>query len=163
MRQVPYDGRAADIWSLGVVLYTLTVGRLPWKTDNIKKFMTEIEETTVEVPDYLEVALREMIDQMLKKDPAERPTAEQLLKMRWLDYTAVVQQKPRLPVLMRAATDLCRRPPAATKWKKVIDAREREAGGERAGMVKLSYLVRRVPPAGQVRGPSAHGHPPRLP
>lgn len=34
LQQIPYSGPAADVWSAGILLYALLVGRLPFESEN---------------------------------------------------------------------------------------------------------------------------------
>lgn len=42
LRKTQYDGQKSDIWSLGVVLFFLVTGKIPWKTNNISQMTKQI-------------------------------------------------------------------------------------------------------------------------
>ena len=38
----PYDGRTSDLWSIGVVLYALVCGQLPYQEGDMKRLLMQI-------------------------------------------------------------------------------------------------------------------------
>jgi serine/threonine protein kinase len=95
LAQIEYDGKAADIWSLGIVLYAMVVGELPWRAGDINEIFTEIQEEDVQIPSHLDEAVQELLRKMLSRNPADRPPADQILRHPWLAQTVVY----RLPLL----------------------------------------------------------------
>ena len=72
------SGKAADIWSMGVSLYCLRYGRIPFERDGIlgmyEAIKTEIPKLPVdENPDFLDV-----MGSLLEKDPEKRITMAEL-------------------------------------------------------------------------------------
>jgi tRNA A-37 threonylcarbamoyl transferase component Bud32 len=67
---------AADIWSLGCILYELAVGTSPFKEEGITLFALFQKITAGAFPpisDALSPQLRALVDRMLQQDPAARP------------------------------------------------------------------------------------------
>jgi serine/threonine protein kinase len=73
----PY-GSAVDLWSLGVVLYAMVCGRLPWYCENIGSIQQQILNNQVTSPFHLSDDCRNVIERLLCKDPRERITLDEL-------------------------------------------------------------------------------------
>jgi carbon catabolite-derepressing protein kinase len=79
-----YDGRKADIWSLGICLYAMCVGQIPWDTDCRPRLYTQIVETDVVPPGYLSCQLRKLLSAMLDRNPETRITIDEVIESSWL-------------------------------------------------------------------------------
>jgi serine/threonine protein kinase len=78
-----YDGKAADIWSLGIVLYAMVTGMLPWSSDNQIELFKQIQESPVEIPAHFSPLLQDLLSRMLEKNPAQRATISDVLNSQW--------------------------------------------------------------------------------
>jgi BR serine/threonine kinase len=74
----PYDGRIADIWSCGVILFALLAGRLPFHDDNISTLFGKIKGGHYEMPAEFPQQIEELINRMLTVDPTSRITISEL-------------------------------------------------------------------------------------
>lgn len=79
-----YAGRAADVWSLGVSLYTMLVGRYPFQDTQPAVLFAKIRRGTYSLPDWLSPRARCLVGCMLRKSPCERLRASELLMHPWL-------------------------------------------------------------------------------
>ena len=80
----PYDGTKADIWSLGVTIYFLTVGHMPFEDESEARLFKKISKSPISYPATILPELKVIIEQMLAKDPSQRKSAAELLENPWL-------------------------------------------------------------------------------
>ncbi|CAG0893684.1 unnamed protein product [Darwinula stevensoni] len=79
-----YLGAEADVWSLGVLLYALLCGFLPFDDDHIPSLYQKIQIGMYEKPNWLSPGAVALIDSMLQTTPIRRITVRQLLHHPWL-------------------------------------------------------------------------------
>ena len=79
-----YDGHAADMWSLGVCLYGMLCGTLPFKGFNLTTLHKNILSGHYVLPTDITWAARDLLSRLLCKDPGTRLSAAALLRHSWL-------------------------------------------------------------------------------
>ena len=83
--QREYDGKKADVWSLGVILFGMVTGEHPWRTENTSAMLSQIVHANYTFPDYLSSNVKELISMMMTLNPEERPTLAEVLKHPWFE------------------------------------------------------------------------------
>jgi serine/threonine protein kinase len=80
----PYHGESIDIWSCGVILLTLLLGRPVWSIADVGRdeMFREFYEKGLERFGF-EKKLDELLRSMLKLDPIERLSAREILEHEW--------------------------------------------------------------------------------
>ena len=81
VRGIPYDGRGADIWSCGVVLYAILSGRLPFNDPAIRNLLAKVKAGQYQMPQLPE-PLQDLISRMLIVDPSQRITIGEIKEHR---------------------------------------------------------------------------------
>ncbi|XP_053321791.1 maternal embryonic leucine zipper kinase [Spea bombifrons] len=79
-----YIGSEADIWSMGVLMYALMCGYLPFDDDNVMALYKKIMRGKYEIPKWLSPGSVLLLSQMLQVDPKRRITVRHLLTHPWL-------------------------------------------------------------------------------
>ncbi|XP_054594366.2 SNF-related serine/threonine-protein kinase [Nothobranchius furzeri] len=79
-----YDAPAVDIWSLGVILFMLVCGQPPFQEANDSETLTMIMDCKYTVPAHVSRACKDLIDQMLQRDPKRRASLEEIENHTWL-------------------------------------------------------------------------------
>jgi serine/threonine protein kinase len=80
----PYDGKRADIWSLGVVLFCMAVGSLPWSGEEKSGIASQILERRMPNPTGMPAVIEELVLKMMAIEPSERPTIEEVAECEWI-------------------------------------------------------------------------------
>ncbi|GAA5877695.1 hypothetical protein JCM3774_006644 [Rhodotorula dairenensis] len=74
-----------DIWSIGVILYTLLIGRPPFQTKDVKAIYKKIRDNSYTFPEDHTLSLEavDLISWILRPTPADRPTLSEILAHPW--------------------------------------------------------------------------------
>ncbi|ORY04221.1 Pkinase-domain-containing protein [Basidiobolus meristosporus CBS 931.73] len=88
-----YTGPEIDIWSMGIVLYVLVCGRVPFEGANMPTLHAKIKKAHVEYPDWLSCECKSLLSRILVADPSERATMDEIIQHPWMniDYESPVE------------------------------------------------------------------------
>ena len=92
-----------DIWSLGVIIYTLIIGKPPFETRDVKTTYKRIKMNAYTFPEnaIISEAAKNLIGQILVLDPGKRPTLDQILTHDFFN------QGTSIPKLLPTSTLAC--------------------------------------------------------
>jgi len=81
IRGLPYDF-SSDVWGLGCLLYEMTALKVPFYSPKLNYYTLGKKITTCDyepLPDSVSPAIRDTVGLLLRSEPQDRPTAQQLL------------------------------------------------------------------------------------
>ena len=114
-----YAGEKVDVWSLGIILYALLVGELPFDDDDEMVTKMKILKEEPKYPDTFPPQAKELCQALLSKRPILRPTLAEVLQNPWLSEFAPRQQE---------TLKLQQPAPFSTELEKEVLQRMRAAG-----------------------------------
>ncbi|ORZ04929.1 kinase-like domain-containing protein [Absidia repens] len=84
-----YDGTRTDIWSLGVILFALLSGHLPFDDENMSRLLGKIKTGHYRpLPNSLSMEAKHLVKKMLVVDARRRITMNEILHHPWLTSTS---------------------------------------------------------------------------
>ncbi|KAJ3700815.1 hypothetical protein LUZ61_004520 [Rhynchospora tenuis] len=81
---VTYHGKGADTWAVGVTLYCMVLGRYPFLGDGLHDTYDKIVNNPLIVPDHINPLLKDLLEQLLCKDPNQRITLQGVAEHPWV-------------------------------------------------------------------------------
>ncbi|XP_063045251.1 serine/threonine-protein kinase BRSK2-like [Engraulis encrasicolus] len=105
IRGEKYDGRKADVWSCGVILFALLVGALPFDDDNLRNLLEKVKLGVFHMPHFIPPDCQNLLKGMIEVDANKRLTLDQIQKHAW--YLAGKNEpEPQTPVQRKVAMRL---------------------------------------------------------
>ncbi|KAI1310233.1 NUAK SNF1-like kinase 2 [Mortierella claussenii] len=102
----PYIGPETDVWSLGVILYVLICGRLPFDASDLPALFAQIKRGSYQKPREGSIDVCSLIHRMLTVDPKRRATLADVLRSRWMRADGIESMVAPLPALSTAPSTI---------------------------------------------------------
>ncbi|KAI5620783.1 serine/threonine-protein kinase SIK2 [Silurus asotus] len=87
-----YEGPQLDIWSLGVVLYVLVCGALPFDGPSLPVLRQRVLEGRFRIPYFMTEDCEHLIRRMLVLDPSKRLSVAQIKEHKWMVLEVPIQR-----------------------------------------------------------------------
>jgi len=103
-----------DIWSVGVIIYTMLVGKPPFETPDVKQTYNRIRMCSYSFPEHVPLSepAKNLITKILNLDPSRRPTLDEMMNHPFLNHGGSI------PKVLPVSTIAC--PPSASYIKQFL-------------------------------------------
>uniref|UniRef100_A0A8C7WFE4 Serine/threonine-protein kinase PLK4 n=1 Tax=Oncorhynchus mykiss TaxID=8022 RepID=A0A8C7WFE4_ONCMY len=86
-------GLESDVWSLGCMFYAFLMGRPPFDTDTVKHTLNKVVLGEYDMPSHVSQEAQDLIHQLLRKDPAQRPSLSAVLDHPFMTQSLLARTK----------------------------------------------------------------------
>jgi len=80
----PHYPQIADIWSVGVCIYTILCGKLPFNAEHFADLCNLLRHSEPKYPAHIPDHVVNLLKGFLNKDPSKRISLEEALKVKWM-------------------------------------------------------------------------------
>uniref|UniRef100_A0A336LTM6 CSON000143 protein n=2 Tax=Culicoides sonorensis TaxID=179676 RepID=A0A336LTM6_CULSO len=87
-----YIGGPVDIWALGVLLYFMVVGNMPFRAPTVPALRSAVLKGDFMLPPQLTLPCNRLIQRILVHTPSRRPNVDQLLESQWLTSPNLIKE-----------------------------------------------------------------------
>jgi serine/threonine protein kinase len=98
LQEKGYNGKIADVWSCGIILYVMLAGYLPFEDDTMNGLFSKIESGVFHFPSHFSPDIKNLISNMLIVDPLKRMTIDDIMATPWFKKGFILQQFEPKPV-----------------------------------------------------------------
>jgi len=81
-----FVGQLADIWAIGATMFMLRFGHPPFVAKNIVNLSNKIQNDPLVFPVEIDAELRDLLENMLVKDPKKRLSLQQIIMHPWMRH-----------------------------------------------------------------------------
>ncbi|KAJ9589453.1 hypothetical protein L9F63_017356, partial [Diploptera punctata] len=99
IRGEKYDGRKADVWSCGVILYALLVGALPFDDDNLRQLLEKVKRGVFHIPHFVPPDCQNLLRGMIEVNPEKRLTLADINRHPWVTAGGKGELELELPMM----------------------------------------------------------------
>ena len=75
----------ADLWSVGVIMYEMLVGKVPYSASTHIELLNKIENKELVIPEFLSNNCKDLLKKLLDKNPDKRITWDDFFSHVWFD------------------------------------------------------------------------------
>ncbi|KAG1676687.1 Serine/threonine-protein kinase BRSK2 [Nymphon striatum] len=101
-----YDGRRADVWSCGVILYALLVGALPFDDDNLRQLLEKVKRGVFHIPHFVPPDCQNLLQGMIEVGPEKRLGLHEISRHSWVVAGGKGEMEPELPMAQVVQTHI---------------------------------------------------------